>query len=140
MKVLNSVEVISERLHEAGTSLSKISENESASAQELAATSEQLTESSDTLGMKSDESMDNLGELSEWEGVVADNVEKVEQTSKDLLNKSKDNEKMLNVPSSRKYCRAKNSLCSNSFALSNIFLILCHYIFYVVYKHIICSI
>lgn len=96
MKVLNSVEVISERLHEAGTSLSKISENESASAEELAATSEQLAESSDTLGTKSDESMENLGELSEWEGVVADNVDKVENTSKELLDKSMENERLLN--------------------------------------------
>ncbi len=96
MKVLNSVEVISERLHEAGTSLSKISENESASAQELAATSEQLAESSDTLGTKSDESMENLGELREWEGVVADNVDKVENTSKELLDKSMENERLLN--------------------------------------------
>ncbi len=40
--------------------------------------------------------MANLGELSEWEGVVADNVEKVETTSKDLLDKSKENERLLN--------------------------------------------
>ena len=40
--------------------------------------------------------MDNLSELSEWEGVVADNVEKVENTSKELLQKSVENEKLLN--------------------------------------------
>ena len=39
--------------------------------------------------------MDNLGELSEWESVVADNVEKVEQVSKDLLDKSVENERLL---------------------------------------------
>ena len=96
MSVLSSVEVISERLHEAGISLSQVSENESASAEELAATSEQLVESSKLLSSKTDESMENLGELSEWESVVADNVEQVETTSKDLLDKSMENEKLLN--------------------------------------------
>lgn len=96
MSVLNSVQQLSQQLQEAGSSLSKISENESASAEELAATSEQLTESSNILSTRTDESMDNLSELSEWEGVVADNVEKVETTSKELLQKSVENEKLLN--------------------------------------------
>ena len=97
MSVLNSVQLLSERLYDAGTSLSQISENESASAEELAATSEQLVESSNVLSAKTDESMTNLSELSEWESVVAENVEKVETTSKDLLNKSIENEKLLNA-------------------------------------------
>ena len=71
------------------------SENESASAEELAATSEQLVESSNLLSAKTKESMTNLNELSQWEEVVADNVSKVESTSKDLLDKSKENEKLL---------------------------------------------
>ena len=96
MNVLNSVQLLSQRLQEAGTSLSRVSENESASAEELAATSEQLAESSNILSTRTDESMENLGELSEWESVVADNVEKVETTSKDLLQKSMENEKLLN--------------------------------------------
>ncbi len=96
MKVLDSVQALSERLYAAGASLSQISESESASAEELAATSEQLVKSNDILSSKTDESMANLGELSEWEGVVADNVEKVESTSRDLLNKSRENEKLLN--------------------------------------------
>ncbi|MBR1693645.1 MAG: hypothetical protein IJ711_12870 [Lachnospiraceae bacterium] len=95
VNVLTSVQQVSERLFEAGNSLSRISENESASAQELAATSEQLVASSNILGKRTDESMANLGELSECEGVVADNVEKVEATSKDLLNKSVENERLL---------------------------------------------
>ena len=94
--VLNSVELISERLHTAGTSLLQISENESASAEELAATSEELVQNSNILSGKTDESMANLSELKEWENVVADNVEKVEITSKDLLDKSMENEKLLN--------------------------------------------
>ena len=38
----------------------------------------------------------NLGELNKWENVVAENVEKVEDTSKNLLDKSRQNETMLN--------------------------------------------
>lgn len=96
MNVLASVQSASERLYTAGTSLSQISENESASAQELAATSEQLAESSDILSSKTDESMENLRELSDCERIVADNIEKVEKTSQNLLNKSIENERLLN--------------------------------------------
>ena len=94
--VLTEVSALSESLYVAGATLSQISENESASAQELAATSEQLVESSNMLSSKTDESMTNLGELSEWERIVADNVERVETASRDLLDKSKENEKLLN--------------------------------------------
>lgn len=95
-KVLDSVQMLSGRLYDAGAALSQISENESAAAQELAATSEELVGNSNVLGMKTDESMNNLSELKEWENVVAENVEKVEKTSKDLLDKSLENEKLLN--------------------------------------------
>ena len=94
--ILDEVQTLSNDLQAAGTTLSSISENESASAQELAATSEQLVESSNILSSKTDESMTNLSELSEWEGVVADNVQKVEETSRNLLDKSMENEKYLN--------------------------------------------
>ena len=40
--------------------------------------------------------MENLSELSKWESIVADNVQKVETTSRNLLDKSKENEKLLN--------------------------------------------
>lgn len=94
--VLGSVELISERLHTAGNSLLQISEKESTSAEQLAATSEELVQNSNMLSGKTDESMANLSELREWESVVADNVEKVETTSRDLLDKSMENEKLLN--------------------------------------------
>ena len=61
----------------------------------MAATSQQLVESSNLLSAKTDESMANLSELSEWESIVADNVEKVEVTSRDLIDKSKENERLL---------------------------------------------
>lgn len=96
MNILSSVQKISDGLYTAGNSLSQISEKESASAEELAATSEQLVESSKVLSSRTDESMTNLEELSEWEKMVADNVDKVENTSKDLLDKSLENEKLLN--------------------------------------------
>lgn len=94
--VLASVKELSEQLSEAGTTLSHISEIESTSAQELASTSEQLVINSNQLGIKTDESMTNLSELREWEGVVASNMEKVETVSRELLDKSKENEGLLN--------------------------------------------
>lgn len=94
--VLNEIQVLSDDLYTAGAALSSVSENESASAEELAATSEQLVESSNLLSSKTNESMSNLGELNEWKSVVADNVEKVETASRDLLAKSLENEKLLN--------------------------------------------
>ena len=96
MNVLESVQILSEKLDDAGGLLSQISENESASAEELAATSEELAASNHLLSAKTDESISNLRELREWQGVVADNVEKVETTSKDLLHKTVENESLLN--------------------------------------------
>lgn len=95
-KVLSAIQDLSGNLHAAGISLSQVSENESASAEELAATSEQLAKNSNLLSSKTDESMANLSELSQWASVVADNVKKVETTSRDLLDKSTENEKLLN--------------------------------------------
>lgn len=94
--VLDQVQVLSNDLYTAGAALSSVSESESTSAEQLASTSEQLVERSNILSSKTDESMNNLGELSEWESVVADNVQKVETASRDLLEKSKENEKFLN--------------------------------------------
>lgn len=93
--VLDSVQTLSENLLSAGTALSQIAGNENASVEELSATSEQLLENSNKLGSKTNESLLNLNELDEWKNVVSDNVEKVEQTSKDLLDKSKENEQLL---------------------------------------------
>ncbi len=94
--VLDQVQTLSDDLYTAGAALSSVSESESTSAEKLASTSEQLVARSNILSAKTDESMGNLGELREWEGVVADNVEKVETASRDLLEKSRENEKLLN--------------------------------------------
>lgn len=95
-KVLSSVQQLSHHLFSAGTALSDISDSESASVEELAATSEQLLENSNRLGIRTEESMDNLQELKEWEAVVDDNVKKVQKTADNLLEKSEANTKLLN--------------------------------------------
>lgn len=93
--VLVTVREMSNNLSQAGVSLSDISSNESASAQELAITCEELLSNSNDLEAKTGESITNLNELKKWQAVVSSNVEKVEQTSQNLLNKSKDNEQLL---------------------------------------------
>lgn len=95
-KVLTSVQDLSENLYSAGTTLFQISQNESASAEELSATSEVLLENSNLLEEKTEESMSNLNELNKWKLVVNDNIEKVEAASNDLLNKANENENLLN--------------------------------------------
>jgi len=95
-KVLTSVQALSENLYSAGTTLFQISENESASAEELSATSEVLLENSNLLEEKTKESMSNLNELNKWKIVVNDNIKKVETASNDLLDKANENENLLN--------------------------------------------
>lgn len=94
-RVLSEVQSLSESLSAAGESLSQVSESESVSAEKLASTSEHLVDSSNQLNIKTEESMANLNELSHWENIVADNVSKVEDTSKNLLQTSRENEKLL---------------------------------------------
>lgn len=94
--VLKSVQALSDSLQTAGSKLTEISESESASAEELAATSGGLVEGSDLLSAKTDESTSNLSELSKWERVVADNVQRVEEVSQDLLQNSVENKRLLN--------------------------------------------
>lgn len=94
--VMDAVKVISEKMVTAGSALLDIASNESASAEELSATSDDLVESSNLLGTKADESMNNLSELSDCENIVEENVGKVEITSDNLLSKSNENEKSLN--------------------------------------------
>lgn len=94
--VMEAVKSISEKMVTAGSTLLDIASDESASAEELSATSDDLVESSNLLGSKADESMTNLSELSDVESIVVENVEKVESTSDNLLVKSNENEKSLN--------------------------------------------
>lgn len=90
--MLRSVAKLSEKLGGAGSALSEISQNESSSAEELAATSENLLTGNNELGKKSDDSIQNLNELQQWEQVVSEQVGRVENSSRELLDKSRDNE------------------------------------------------
>jgi methyl-accepting chemotaxis protein len=94
--VMDAVRSISGKMVTAGNKLMDISSSESASAEQLSATSEQLVDSSNILSGKADESMTNLSELNECEAIVVENVNKVESTSGNLLKKSRENEKSLN--------------------------------------------
>lgn len=94
--VMEAVRSISDKMVKAGASLMDISNDESSSAEELSTTSEELVTNSNNLGLKADESMSNLNELNACESIVDENVDKVETTSRELLYKSKDNEKALN--------------------------------------------
>lgn len=93
--MLASVSELSERLGEAGSVLSNVSANESASAEELSATIETLISSNTELSSKSDDSMLNLTELEKWEGIVDEQMDKVRTSSNELLEKSRGNEEKL---------------------------------------------
>lgn len=93
--VLSGVQSLSENLNTAGASLSQISERESTAANRLALTSQQLLNSSNMLSAKTSESTSILSELSRWQGVVSDNVQKVENASNELLEKSTANQKVV---------------------------------------------
>lgn len=94
--ILAAVQKLSDKLNRAGRTLLQISGKESELAERLADTSEQLVSGSNLLSSETEKSMTNLSELNQWESVVAENVEKVESTSGNLLEKSRQNEKLLN--------------------------------------------
>ena len=93
--MLASVSELSGKLGRAGEILSGITSNESASAEELSAATETLLSNNSMLSEKSNNSIANLNELRHWEEVVSDHVSKVEQTSQNLLEESRNNEKRL---------------------------------------------
>lgn len=95
-RVISKATNLTEGLIQASTALSEVSQNESASAEELAATSTSLLTSSNVLIEKARESMGNLNELKECSNQMNENVERVEGTSKELLEKSEVSEQMLN--------------------------------------------
>ncbi len=93
--VLNSVQQLSEKLASASATLSEIALNERKSAEDLNDTSVQLLHNSNMLSNRTGESLSNLDELNRWEITVSENIGKVEDASKTLLEKSKDNELLL---------------------------------------------
>ena len=68
--VMDAVRSISSKMVTAGTTLLDISSSESASAEELSATSDELVKNSNILGNKADESMANLSELNDCASIV----------------------------------------------------------------------
>lgn len=115
--MLISVSQLSEQLAGAGAVLSNISESESASAEELAATSENLLANNTELSKKSDDSLENLTELQKWEAIVSEYVEQVENSSKDLLERSQDNEKRLSALKDINVSVADSMNCTNQVAV-----------------------
>ncbi len=94
--ILTAAKGLSEDLLSAGVTLSQIADSESASSEQLAATSDALLHNSNLLSEKTDESVSNLNELRKWGAEVNETVEKVEKTSLELLEKSEENEKLIN--------------------------------------------
>lgn len=94
-EVLLATRQMAEQLMQSSSVLSEISANESSSAEELAATSISLLEKSNALSERSDESISNLKELKRWGDVFDQNVEKVDESSRNLLEKSQDNKEKL---------------------------------------------
>ncbi len=93
--ILTAAKGLSENLLSAGVTLSQIADSESASSEQLAATSDTLLHNSNLLSEKSDESVSNLNELRKWGAEVNETVENVEKTSLELLGKSEENEKLI---------------------------------------------
>ncbi len=114
--MLISVSQLSEQLGNAGAVLSNISASESASAEELAATSENLLTNNTKLRRKSDDSLENLTELQHWESIVSEYVAQVESSSKDLLERSHDNEKRLQALKEINMSVADSMECTNQVA------------------------
>lgn len=93
--MLHSVSGLSEQLVKAVDVLQTITLNESSSSEELSATSEQLLSNNTALRGKSEESIVNLNELQQWETLVSRHVTEVENSSRELLEKSRVNEQRL---------------------------------------------
>ena len=93
--ILTAAKGVSENLLSAGVTLSQIADSESASSEQLAVTSDTLLQNSNLLSEKSEESVSNLNELRKWGTEVNETVEKVEKTSLELLDKSEENEKLI---------------------------------------------
>lgn len=94
-RIISKASDMADGLMKASTSLSEISQNEGASAQELAATSESLLSNSNELITQTQESMQNLNELKECSSQMTQKMEHMESASIDLLRKTEENEQLL---------------------------------------------
>lgn len=94
-KVLAKVTTLVEDLNDTGIVLTEISQNESASTQELSATSESLLETSNNVLTEAEKSRENMTALAECSIELDKNILEVETISKSLLDKSSENEVLL---------------------------------------------
>ena len=94
--VLTTAQELSEKMLEAGNVLSGISASETAVAQELSATSQNLLVNSNELRRKAGTSITNLNELKQSGAALSENVKKVGETSDEIMQKSTANEDVLN--------------------------------------------
>ncbi|MBD5499233.1 MAG: methyl-accepting chemotaxis protein [Lachnospiraceae bacterium] len=94
-KVLSAAAEIVENLGESGKILADISQNESASMEELAATGENLLKESGQLLADVDTSRNNIVSLTESARRMDENIKGVENVARRLLQKSEDNQILL---------------------------------------------
>lgn len=90
--ILMAAKSVSRNLLESGEALTQISESESDLAKELASTGEELLAGSNILSGKASESISKLNELRDCEASLNESVEKAARTSRELLDKSGENE------------------------------------------------
>lgn len=93
--VLAKVTMMVSELERTGKELSEISSNESASTEELSATSESLLESSNRMLYSTNSSRENLISLEECSEELNRNICEVDTISRNLMEKSKQNEELL---------------------------------------------
>lgn len=94
-KVLTAASSLAEDLSRTSITLSEISQNESASTQELSATSETLLTESNRVLDKTEKSKENMAALEACSDELDRNISEVERVSKELLEKSEKNEILL---------------------------------------------
>lgn len=93
--ILMAAKSVSRDLLDSGEALTRISESGRGLAKELAATGEELLAGSNILSGKASQSISNLNELKDCEARFNETVEKAAQTSRDLIDKSGENEKAM---------------------------------------------
>lgn len=94
-RVLAKVTSLADDLNQTSITLTEISQNESASTEELSATTESLLDASNNVMTEAQRSRDNMDALAECAVELDRNIAEVEQVSKGLLEKSARNEVLL---------------------------------------------
>lgn len=93
--VLSKVTSLADNLNQTSAVLTEISQNESASTEELSATTQSLLDASNNVMLEAEKSRSNMDALAECAIELDRNIAAVEQVSKGLLEKSAQNEVLL---------------------------------------------